>query len=267
MLIKDQLNRLLKIKNRPNKIISLVPSISSSLYDIGLDNEVVGITHFCKFPKHWKKSKTIIGGTKDLKIDRIAKLKPDLIFASKEENTEKDVLELQKIAPVYVSDVNDFKTNQTFLEDLGIIFDKKNIVEKIIKNINEKENLLNKNKQSYKSIYLIWKEPYMTIGWDTFINYMMQKAGFMNLYNDKKRYPATSIDEMKSLNPEIIFLSSEPYPFKEKHIKEFQNIFPNSLILNVEGEAFTWFGTYQQKGLEYLIDLKAKIRCTQNKKN
>ncbi len=267
MLIKDQLNRLVKIKNNPKRIVSLVPSISYTLYQLGLEKNIVGITRFCKFPKHWRKNKTIIGGTKDIKIDRIAKLKPDLILANKEENTEKSVLELQKIAPVYVSDVYNTSSNQIFLEDLGTIFNKSNETKVIINAINNYYNKFLEDNFSIKTIYLIWKEPWMTIGKDTFISQMMQKAGFDNLFKNQLRYPTTNIEEMQKLNPKIILLSSEPYPFKQKNIEELQVYFPNTLIINVEGESFTWFGSYQQKGLKYLLELKQKIKCTQNKKN
>ncbi len=259
MKCKDQLNRQILLKDSPQRIISLVPSITYTLSDFQLNDNVVGITRFCKFLPYSKKEKTIIGGTKDIKIDRIKSLKPDIILANKEENTKEIVEQLERIAPVFVSDIKNFEDNLVFLEKIGKIFDKEILAKYFINKLYSLQNLLNSHKKNKKSVYLIWKNPWMTIGGDTYINEMMKLSGFDNLYKDKKRYPVTDIKEMKKLNPELILLSSEPFPFKVKHQRELQEIFPNTEVKLVEGEAFTWFGTYPLKGLKYLSELNKKI--------
>ncbi len=259
MKCKDQLNRQILIKDSPQRIISLVPSITYTLSDFQLNDNVVGITRFCKFLPYFKKEKTIIGGTKDIKIDRIKSLKPNIILANKEENTKEIVEQLEKFAPVFVSDIKNFEDNLVFLEKIGKIFGKEILAKYFINELYSLQNLLYSHKKNKKSVYLIWKNPWMTIGGDTYINEMMKLSGFDNLYKDKKRYPVTDIEEMKKLNPEVILLSSEPFPFKVKHQKELQEIFPNTEVKLVEGEAFTWFGTYPLKGLKYLSELNKKI--------
>ncbi len=259
--ITDQFNRKIILPHTPSRVVSLVPSVSFLLYLLGLENEVAGITRFCKYPKHWKKEKTIVGGTKDPKIERIAGLKPELIIANKEENTKESVEKLEKIAPVYVSDVHDLKSNNAFISDMGKIFHKEEKSNQIISQIEflHQELIKNQNK-TYKSLYFIWREPWMSIGGDTFISYMMQLAGFDNVLKSEKRYPVVDLQKLQRLNPEVILLSSEPFPFKEKHREELQKIFPNSQILLVKGEAFTWFGAYPLFAFPYLYQLQQKIQ-------
>ncbi len=259
MIIQDQINRELSITNNPQRIVSLVPSITYTLSDFGLNKEVKGITRFDKFLPYSKKEKIIIGGTKDVKIDRIKDINPDIILANKEENTKEIVETLEKIAPVFVSDIKNYTDNSDFIKKIGTIFQKQELAHKYIQDIENLRNQLQQpNQEPVRAIYLIWKKPWMTVGGDTFINEVMKIGGFENLYQNQKRYPETSIKEMQELHPEIILLSSEPYPFKEKEQKELQSLFPNTQIKLVEGEAFTWFGTYPLKGFEYLLKLKQK---------
>jgi len=253
--ITDPTGQKITIKEKPRKIISLVPSITYTLHRLGLKDEVAGITRFCKFPSEWKKIKTIIGGTKDVKIEKIAALNPDLILANKEENTKETVEKLRKIAPVYVSDVSDMNSNLKFISDLAKIFNKEKTGKEINENITKNLQKLS-GKQSLKSIYFIWREPWMSVGGDTFISQMMQYAGFDNLLKNQKRYPVVQIEELQKLQPEVILLCSEPFPFKEKHLKEMKNFFPEAQIMIVEGEAFTWFGAYAEKAFEYFKQLR-----------
>jgi len=258
--IKDQTGRDLYLKNKPERIISLVPSITYSTYSLNLEKEVVGITRFCKYPKEWKKQKTIIGGTKDIKIEKIIDLKPDLILTNKEENTKEIVEQLEKITSIYVSDVKDIETNNTFLKNLGIITKKVNEAEKINTEIKQlivkNQNIISK---TFKTLYFIWREPWMVAGTDTYINEMMRLNGFQNIIN-QKRYPVIDLKKIQNNSPEIIFLSSEPYPFKEKHRQELKSYFPNTKIILVDGEPFTWFGSYTVQGLTYLQKLYKNIK-------
>ena len=253
--ITDQTGRKIRLDKKPGRIVSLVPSITYTLHRLGLDKEVVGITRFCKFPEDWKKQKSIIGGTKDVKTERIAGLQPGLIIANKEENTKETVQELEKIAPVYVSDVTDMESNARFIQDLSVILDKEATGKEIIDNI-EAQLQSFKELEPVKSIYFIWREPWMSVGGDTFISRMMRYAGFDNLLKNQKRYPVVNIEELQKMQPEMILLCSEPFPFKEKHQAEMQTYFPDARIEIVEGEAFTWFGAYPEIALPYLKELR-----------
>jgi len=236
------------------KIISLVPSITETLFDLGLtDEEIIGRTKFCIHPENSVKNVTVIGGTKNVNIEKIKSLKPDLIIANKEENVREDVEELQKYFKVLVTDVSNLEDNKYLLEVLGKLLNKEETAEKYNSKIEEIfKDLQSSNKKTCE--YLIWKNPYMTIGGDTFIHEILDKTGFENIFKDRKRYPEIYVDEMKTAD--FIFLSSEPFPFQQKHIDELQNELPDSKIILVDGEAFSWYGTHLAKCADYFKDLK-----------
>lgn len=234
-------------------IISLVPSITETLFDFGLtDHEVIGRTKFCIHPKELVKNVEIIGGTKNLNISKIKSLSPDLIIANKEENDKAQVEELMKDFKVWVTDIETLEDNQNFLTKLGILLNK----EKIAQNFNQKINSifnLKKTTDPKKVAYLIWKNPYMTVGSDTFIHEIIEKLGFENLFKNEKRYPEISLDQMQEAD--VIFLSTEPFPFQQKHVEELHNELPGKKIIVVDGEAFSWYGTHLAKCSDYFQNL------------
>ena len=239
------------------KIVSLVPSITESLFDFRLTkNEVIGRTKFCIHPENKVKDVAIIGGTKNLNIEKIIALNPDLIIANKEENEKLQVEELQKKCKVWVTDIRNLEDNENFISEVGILLNKEKLAAEFNRNINE--IFINKSeKESVKVAYLIWKNPYMTIGSDTFIHEILEKLGFENIFKNEKRYPEISLDQMNEAD--YIFLSSEPFPFQQKHIEEIQKHLPNQKIILVDGEAFSWFGTHISKCATYYKTLQAEI--------
>ncbi|MFI5171210.1 MAG: helical backbone metal receptor [Chitinophagales bacterium] len=257
MIYKDQLNKLLEINSPPQKIISLVPSQTELLFDLGLEDKIIGITKFCVHPAHLKKTKEIIGGTKNLNIEKIISLQPDLIIANKEENAQQQIAELEKHFQVWTSDI---KTFEDALQMIGMIAN--------ITSTSDKAKFLTNNIRSSKNrlptatancplaVYLIWKDPYMTVGGDTFISDMMQIAGFENLFGNEKRYPELTIDVITEKSPEIIMLSSEPYPFNQLHIDALQTRLPDSKICLVDGEMFSWYGSRMLYAFDYFIQLR-----------
>ena len=257
--MKDQLNRNINLIDAPQKIVSVVPSQTELLHDIGLDEEVIGITKFCIHPHQWYKNKERVGGTKKLNIEKIKSLNPTIIFANKEENTKEDIEKLEKYFPVYISDINTFDDVIKMIEDIGCIVQKNENAKRIILQLQIKKETFLLNDLSKKSVlYLIWQNPFMTIGTDTFIHEMLHIAGFQNAVTEK-RYPILREIEMKTLNPEIVFLSSEPYPFSEKHIVEFKRILPNAKIILVDGELFSWYGSRLLQSFDYFSALHEKI--------
>jgi ABC-type Fe3+-hydroxamate transport system substrate-binding protein len=243
----DQLNRTIELKKTPERIISLVPSQTELLYDLGLDNEVIGITKFCIHPAEWYRTKKRIGGTKTLNIKEIKELKPDLLIANKEENIKEQVEELACEFPTWISDVNNLPQALQMIEQIGEITNTKenahSLVQQIKKqfaNYNEKQETRN---EKLRTAYLIWKDPYMSVGGDTFIHNMLTYAGFQNVFADKNRYPETTIEELRIANCELMLLSSEPFPFKQKHIDELQKHLPTTKIFLADGELFSWYGS------------------------
>ena len=202
------------------RIVSLVPSITESLFDFGLTEiEVVGRTKFCIHPENLVKNVSIIGGTKNLNLDKIKALKPDLIIANKEENVKEQIEELQKDFKVWVTNISTIEDNYYLLKNLGNLLGKEEIAQKYNLKIYEILPDLDELPKR-KCAYLIWKNPYMTVGSDTFIHEILDKIGFENIFKNEKRYPEISVDEMKTAD--YIFLSSEPFPFQQKHIDELQ---------------------------------------------
>ena len=235
------------------KIISLVPSITETLFDFGLTpDEVIGRTKFCIHPADSVGHVAIIGGTKNLNIAKIKALKPDLIIANKEENEKLQVEELMKDFKVWVTDIETLEDNQEFISELGARLNK----QALALDINQKINAVFidvKVSNQRKVAYLIWKNPYMTVGSDTFINHVLEKLGFENLFKDQKRYPEVSVEELQAAD--VIFLSSEPFPFQQKHIDELQLQLPSKEIILVDGEAFSWFGSHLMKAGDFFKKL------------
>lgn len=243
----------------PQKIISLVPSISELLYDLNLAKETVGITKFCIHPSIWYQTKEKIGGTKNLQIEKIKCLQPDLIIANKEENTQEKVEILARLFPVYLTDVNNYEEAIKMIEDVGKITSRVADAVQLTKVIQSGFNLIKKPFKQIKTVYFIWKDPYMSVGGDTFINDMMSRLGMQNIFGHYKRYPEVTLQNVISAKPQLILLSSEPYPFKQKHITEIQAYLPNTKILLVDGEMFSWYGSRMKYMPEYFNNLLTEI--------
>ena len=111
----------------------------------------------------------------------------------------------------------------------------------------------------FRTLYLIWREPYMSIGQDTFIHHTLQRCGLHNVCVEKSRYPELTADEIKELQPELILLSSEPYPFKDKHVEELKGIVPHARVMLVDGEMFSWYGSRLLQAAAYLSDFVKTI--------
>ena len=243
-LFLDQISRTVDIPFRPKRIISTVPSQTELLHTLGLEEEVIGITKFCVHPESWFRTKTRIGGTKQLNIEKIKSLQPDLIIANKEENVKDQVEELSKEFPIWVSDVKDLPTALEMTASIGQITGKEKEATELIQNIQSAFST-HKTENNYKprTAYFIWQKPYMTVGGDTFIHQMMAYAGFENLFAGKQRYPSIELEELNAPNCELLLLSSEPFPFSQKHVEELQPLLPKTKILLIDGEMFSWFGS------------------------
>lgn len=248
----------------PLRIISLVPSQTELLHYLGLETEVVGITKFCVHPTSWYKNKTRVGGTKNVDINKIKLLNPNLIIANKEENVKEQIEELQQNFNTLVTDVNSLQDAYEMIKEVGFLTDSLNKSEALINIIKEGFKELDTKQISPKPksvCYLIWENPFMTVGGDTFINSIIKEAGWVNIFENKFRYPETTMEEIIQLNPDYIFLSSEPYPFKEKHKNEILSNNPmlTSEIILVDGEMFSWYGSRLLSTPGYLSQLKQKM--------
>ncbi len=244
-----------QLKGLPRRIVSLVPSQTELLYHLGLDEAVTGITKFCIHPETWFRSKPRIGGTKTVHIDRVKALAPDLVIANKEENVQEQVEALTDIAPVWMSDIHNLQDSEAMIAAVGALTGKEQAAARINRNIQEGFARIRKPAIPASVLYLIWREPWMTVGRDTFIHDILIHIGLQNAWETSSRYPQISATEIAAHNPQYIFLSSAPYPFKEKHIAELQAIAPQAKILLVDGEMFSWYGSRLQEAGPYLQTL------------
>ncbi|MBL7883457.1 MAG: ABC transporter substrate-binding protein [Bacteroidia bacterium] len=260
----DQLHRKLEINSLPKRIISLVPSQTELLYDLGLRDEVVGITKFCIHPDEWFRTKERVGGTKKLDFEKIKQLQPDLIIGNKEENEQVQIEELMKHYTVWMSDIYTLKDALDMITCVGNLIGKQKEAIYLKLEIESKFNAFKfeqstVNRQTSfktKTAYFIWNKPFMVAGNTTFINEMLIVCGLENVFlNKASRYPEVSVEEIKAANPDVILLSSEPYPFKEKHIQEMQHVCPSAKIQIVDGELFSWYGSRLLKSPAYFSEL------------
>lgn len=260
----DQLGTVHVFKNAPKRIVSLVPSQTELLYDLGLEENIVGITKFCIHPFHFKSTKKSIGGTKKVNAEKIRLLQPDIIIANKEENTLEIVTELTKICPVWVTDIITIDDNFKMIADFGQLFNRRVEAQKLLDKIQFAFNDFQKfvyEKQTRKVAYFIWANPYMVAGKQTFINELLKLNRFQNSYeNRNERYPEIDIHSMtEQEKPEIIFLSSEPFPFKETHAIELCKHIQIPQIVLVDGEMFSWYGSRLLKAFDYFKKLHQQL--------
>jgi ABC-type Fe3+-hydroxamate transport system substrate-binding protein len=241
-VFRDQLNRKVELPGIPKRIISIVPSQTELLFYLGLNAEVIGITKFCVHPAAKLNSTAKIGGTKQLDIEKIRLLAPDLIIANKEENDRLQVEELMNICPVWVSDISDLYSALQMIECIGNITGRSEQATILCKTIISRFDGIKLPLLTLKVAYLIWRKPYMLAGKNTFIDSMLQRCGFNNAI-ESERYPEIGTEGLITVNPDVIFLSSEPYPFAQKHIEEFKVHLPNARIILVDGEMFSWYGS------------------------
>jgi ABC-type Fe3+-hydroxamate transport system substrate-binding protein len=257
--LTDMLGREVALEVQPKRIISLVPSQTELLADLGLEERVVGITKFCIHPDRWFRTKERVGGTKQVHLSRVAALKPDLIIANKEENVKEQIDALTAIAPVWVSAISSLDEALMMIEKVGNICDKDQEAGRIAHKIRGAfTRLVAPAKPAGRVAYGIWRNPWMWAGGDTFIHDILRRCGWANVLSSCTRYPEVSLEQLENYQPAHIFLSSEPYPFQAKHLAEVQAIVPDARIYLVDGEMFSWYGSRLLHAAPYLQSLIAE---------
>jgi iron complex transport system substrate-binding protein len=256
MHFKDQLHREVEVPQTPVRIISLVPSQTELLVALGVGDRIVGVTKFCVHPTGFKKTKTSVGGTKQVRYDKIKALRPDLIICNKEENTKEMVEGLEHIAPVWVSDIYTISDTLRMIYQFGALFSVREKANELTEKINDAlanfKNFID-SKQARKVAYVIWKGPYMVAGANTFIDHLLRLNNFENVFGTKDiRYPEVSVEELKAAD--IIFLSTEPFPFSNTEVVQLKNTL-NKEVRLVDGEYFSWYGSRIVDALSYFRTL------------
>lgn len=259
----DQIGNSHNFETAPKRIVSLVPSQTELLFDLGLEPQIIGITKFCVHPSHLKSSKKIVGGTKKVNFEKIKLLQPDIVICNKEENTVAIVDELSKICPVWVTDIITIEDNLAMITAFGQLFNKMIKAQLWIDKIDLYYREFSKfvqERPKLKVAYFIWKNPYMAAGSNNFINTMLQLNNFENIYASIDRYPEIELKKIRlEGDPDLVFLSSEPYPFKEEDAVEIGRFTHHAKTVFVDGEMFSWYGTRILKAFEYFKKLHQRI--------
>lgn len=260
--VTDQLGKEVSFNYPPKRIISIVPSQTELLFELGLSDEIIGITKFCVHPAAQFKAKTKIGGTKKLNLDLIRSLKPDLIIGNKEENTKEEIDLISQEFPVWMSDIYNLEDAMQTITDIAALVDRQPEAAYLNHLINagftDLQTLALQLGVDKKVAYLIWKGPYMAAGKNTFINDILCKIGLTNVVKES-RYPEMDLQALILLKPELVFLSSEPFPFSEKHIEELKLAIPDAKVMLVDGEIFSWYGSRLVKAVQYLFQLQPQL--------
>jgi ABC-type Fe3+-hydroxamate transport system substrate-binding protein len=259
----DQLNREINLPSVPKRIISIVPSQTELLFYLGLDEEIIGITKFCIHPADKVKKVEKVGGTKQLDIEKIKTLHPDLIIANKEENERGQIEELINFCPVWISDIYNLADALDMIERVGEVTGKEQEAKILSTQIARQFNHITIQQSNLKTAYFIWRKPYMVAGKNTFIDNMLLRCGLINVF-EWERYPEIDREKLIEANPDVILLSSEPYPFKEKHIAELNAIVPNAIIKLADGEMFSWYGSRLLHATAYFEELLSEIKSVKS---
>lgn len=244
------------------RIVSLVPSQTEWLAYLGLDHEVLGITKFCVHPGSWRKRKMIVGGTKSVHYDRIQALNPDLIIGNKEENTQDMILELRRYYPCYTSDIRTFQSACTMMMDIGSLTARSEAADSFVNHcrfLSETLRIDPVRQPKRRVAYVIWMDPLMVVGSGTYIDHMINAMGWENAFGDKERYPQISEEKWRSVSPEVVMLSSEPFPFRKVHVDFFRRLSPGAEVRLVDGELFSWYGWRMAKALTILTEFKRNL--------
>lgn len=240
------------------RIVSLVPSLTESLVAMGLRDDIVGCTKFCVEPPDLHRQCTLVGGTKDFDRSLILSLHPTHVLANQEENPREAVLDLATKVPTHISFPRAPEDVPSMLRDIGHFLSCPEAAEHWALDIDAMIASLEPRrfKAGPRFLYFIWRDPYMLAGVDTYISRLFACAGWQNAIMGLERYPTVRVSELSTLSPDLIILSSEPYPFRRRDADRLKGEWPSAPpILKVDGRLLSWHGTQTLAALRWVADL------------
>jgi ABC-type Fe3+-hydroxamate transport system substrate-binding protein len=259
LTLTDQLGRRVVVPFPQRRIVSLVPSQTELLFDLGVGDRVVGVTKFCIHPAQARKHATVVGGTKNFDFEKIDALQPDLIIGNKEENYQAGIEQLATSYPVWLSDIASLADALRMIRQVGLLVGAKAKADQLATDIDTSFAQLLPATAPVPVAYFIWRKPYMVAATGSFIDDMLTRAGFVNVFAPQQRYPEITAAQLAAAAPHVLLLSSEPYPFADKHVAEFQQICPSAAIRIVDGELFSWYGSRLLASAAYFADLQQAV--------
>ncbi|MEL7448677.1 MAG: helical backbone metal receptor [Pseudomonadota bacterium] len=255
----DQMGREVPVPAIPRRIVSLVPSQTELLVDLGLIRRLVGITRYCIHPAEAVKHIPVIGGTKRFSTREILDFEPDLVIGNKEENVEGLITELAEHCAVWMSDIYTFDDAMAMITALGDITGTHEAAERLRQTIEQGWNTMPRATAGSSVAYLIWRKPWMAVASGTFIDDVLTRLGFRNAFAGQARYPELSLEALREARPDVVMLSSEPFPFDERHIAELGSQLPDARVVLVNGEMFSWYGSRLQLAPAYFASLLPQL--------
>lgn len=257
---RDQLGRDVDVPFPPARIVSLVPSQTELLFDLGVGHRVVGATRFCVRPADRLAGVTRVGGTKQIATDRLDALAPELVLGNKEENERSQVEALARRWPVWLSDVRTLDDAIAMILAVGALVGAEPAAASLAREIEAAFAALPRAPR-LRVAYLIWRRPWMAAGADTFIDDLLGRCGFVNAIAllGLARYPELAPETLRAARPELVLLSSEPFPFAAKHRAEVEAMLPGARVELVDGEAFSWFGSRLVESAAVLAALARRV--------
>lgn len=226
------------------RVVSLVPSLTETLFALGAGDDVIGITDFCIFPPDIDRPR--VGGTKTPNIARIRQLAPDIVYVNVEENLKKHADEISKFARVIATEPKTIEDVAKLIEMLGAIHGCEAKARDLVKPLTANREPLT----PFTFAVPIWKKPWMWCGGDTYVSNLVESVGGRNVLRDRRRYPPIDLEEVLALQPDVVFLPDEPYAFSQSDADAIDA----RVIGPFPGHLFTWHGVRTIEGLRFLRD-------------
>jgi len=272
MELHDELGFRMELDEPPRRIVSLVPSLTETLFALGLYRQVVGVTRFCVEPPDAVASVEKVGGTKNPDLRRIVALEPDLVIANAEENRHQDVERMRaRGLRVFVTYPRTVSGALESIIGLGRVTRRETeaavLAREVVHAVSVIETSLGVwNKLRLRVFCPIWKKPWMTFNKDTYAHDVLRMLGFLNVFGDAaERYPRTTLEEMIDRQPQVVVLPDEPYEFGEADVAELKAQLPPGLrrrIMLVSGRDLHWYGVHMVKGLAALAERLGRFRAS-----
>lgn len=225
----------------PKRIVSLVPSLTEFLVDIGVGERLVGRTKFCIHPKGVVSNIPTFGGTKNPKVDSIVNAGADLVIMNREENRREDFEALSERTEVLMTDILTVDDALHELRRIGMAVGYEAAADRL--SIQIQDELNTSFDDTADVAYFIWRDPWMVAGGDTYINDVLERFAMRNVFSDMVRYPTIQLHDLVERRPSRVLLSSEPYPFKARHLAEITAAVRGIRTELVDGEWFSWYGS------------------------
>lgn len=241
------------------RIVSLCPSLTELVFDLGRGDALVGRTKFCVHPAGLVDAVEVMGGTKNPKVERIIELAPDLVLLNEEENRVEDAEALRGAGiATHVSMPRDAYETAAMVRAVGGALDAHDPADRIARAIETRAEVVRSRSRDFPPVhyaYLIWRSPWMTISDDTYVAGLLTLAGGLNVFGGApERYPTITAAQLLDASPDLVLLSSEPFPFAQKHIDELSEAagLPRERFLLVDGELLSWHGSRTPAGIDYV---------------